>query len=226
MCPFALARVQPGTTLVHEGAPARAVYLVQAGYFKVVRTCEDGYEQVLDFAETGDLLGCDGLGDGRHPSSVVALGQAWVFALPLPDIQAMCQQLPLLAMRWQAAMAAQIARAGDRTWATGAVGSDKRVARFVLLGLQRQARRGESDRRLLLRMGRRDLASHLGLSHESVSRSFTLLQDTGMLRVENREIAVLDMPALRALAHSTRGYAAIRRSQPALRAGLAVHAAD
>ncbi len=211
VCPFPLMRVAQDATLIHEGAAARLLHVIQAGHFKVVRTCEDGYEQVLDFADTGDLLGCDGLADGHYASGTVALEASWVFALPMADVQRLCAQVPALAERWQAAMARQIARAGDRAWVMGAVGAEKRVARFVLLALQRQAARGESAQRLHLRMCRRDLASHLGLSHESVSRSFTLLADAGLLGVDNREIDLLDRAALHALAHSTRGYPALRR---------------
>ncbi len=211
VCPFPLMRVAPDTTLVHEGSPARLVHVIQAGHFKVVRTCEDGYEQVLDFADTGDLLGCDGFADGRYASGTVALEESWVFALPIHDVHRICAQLPAVALRWQAAMAGQIARAGDRAWVMGAVGAEKRVARFVLLALQRQSARGESAHRLRLRMCRRDLASHLGLSHESVSRSFTLLADAGLLQVDNREIELCDAAALHALACTTRGYPALRR---------------
>lgn len=211
VCPFPLMRLAPDTTLIHEGSSARLVHVIQAGHFKILRTCEDGYEQVLDFADTGDLLGCDSLADGRHASGAVALEESWVFALPIQDVHRMCADLPAVALRWQAAMAGQITRAGDRAWVMGAVGAEKRVTRFLLLNLQRQAARGESSRRLRLRMCRRDLASHLGLSHESVSRSFTLLTETGMLRVDNREIELCDPSALQALAYSTRGYPALRR---------------
>lgn len=210
--PFPLVHVPQDATLIHEGAPARSIHVIQAGHFKIVRTCEDGYEQVLEFADSGELLGCDGLADGFHASAAVALEESWVFALPTQEVQRLCLQLPACAMRWQAEMAAQIARAGDRAWVMGAVGAEKRVARFVLQHLHRQAAHGESERRLHLRMGRRDMASHLGLSHESVSRAFTLLDDAGMLRVDNREVTVLDRDTLQALACTTRGYPSIRRS--------------
>ncbi|WP_425259365.1 Crp/Fnr family transcriptional regulator [Rubrivivax sp. RP6-9] len=209
--PYPLLRVPADTTLVHEGGLARTIYLVQAGHFKTVMNCEDGYEQVLDFVQADGLLGCDGLADGRYASGAVALEDAWVVALPAVEIQRVVQQEPAFAARWQAAMAQQIVRAGVRTWVMSAVGSEKRLARFLVKAMQRQADRGESPHRLRLPMCRRDLGSHLGLSHESVSRSFTLLDAAGLLRVNNREVEVLDAKVLRSFASSTRGYAALRR---------------
>lgn len=224
ICPFPLVRVHQGGTLVHEGAPTRVIYVIQSGHFKLLRVGEDGYEQVLDFAGDGELLGCDGLHDGRYASGAVALEDAWAVAMPVTEMHHLCRSAPALALRWEAAMAAQIARAGDRAWVMGAVGAEKRVARFVLLALRRRAARGASATRLRLPMCRRDLASHLGLSHESVSRSFTLLGEVGLLGVVNREIEVLDSDALHDLACSTRGYAAMRRGAPEQR-GMARRAA-
>ena len=222
MGPYALLRVAADTTLVHEGALARTIYVVQAGHFKTVMNCEDGYEQVLDFAQADGLLGCDGLANGRYASGAVALEDAWVVALPAAEIQRVAQQEPTFAARWQAAMAQQIVRASQRTWVVSAVGSEKRLARFLAMVMRRQAERGESLHRLRLPMCRRDLSSHLGLSHESVSRSFTLLAASGLLRVNNREVEILDAEALRSFASSTRGYPALRRSacHPHDRAGF------
>jgi CRP/FNR family transcriptional regulator, anaerobic regulatory protein len=222
ICPFPLVRVQQGATLIHEGAPARVVHVIQNGYFKLLKIGEDGYEQVLDFACDGELLGCDGLFDGRYAIGAVALEEAWAVAMPVSELHHLCRNVPAASLRWEAAMAAQIARAGDRAWVMGAVGAEKRVARFVLLALRRQSARGGSGSRLRLPMCRRDLASHLGLSHESVSRSFTLLDEGGLLSVVNRDIEVLDPEALHDLACSTRGYAAMRRSAPARGAAVAV----
>lgn len=204
--PFALLRVAHDATLVHEGAAARCIHVVQAGHFKVVRTGEDGYEQVLDFAGRHDLLGCDGLATGRHASGAVALEESWVYAVPVGDLQRLCRQSPEFDARWQAAMAAQIARAGELAWLTAAVGADKRIARFLMLTARRLAERGESARRLRLRMCRRDVASHLGLAHESVSRSLSTLAEAGVLRVDNREIEIVDSDALHEFATATRGY--------------------
>lgn len=209
--PYPLLHVAPDATLVHEGAAARSVYIVQAGHFKTVRNGEDGYEQVLDFVEADGLLGCDGLADGRYASGAIALSDAWVIALPAAEIQRLCHQDPGFAARWQAAMAQQIARAGDRMWVGNAVGAEKRLARFLVMSLRRQAEGGGWPQRLRLPMCRRDLGSHLGLSHESVSRAFTLLDAAGLLKVDNREVTIGEPQSLRRFASSTRGYTALRR---------------
>lgn len=215
--PYPLVPVAADSTLVHEGAPTRSLYLVLAGHFKTVRNGEDGYEQVLDFVEADGLLGCDGLADGRYASGAVALCDASVYAIPAAEIQRVCHLEPAFAARWQARMARQIARAGDIAWVMSAVGAEKRLARFLVMAMRHLPEPARPPLELRLPMCRRDLGSHLGLSHESVSRAFTLLDAAGLLRVSNRAIEIDDPAALRSFASSTRGYAALRREVAAAR---------
>ena len=52
-------------------------------------------------------------------------------------------------------------------------------------------------------MSRDDIASHLGLALESVSRQLTQFRAAGLLEVQNRRIELLDADALRAIAISS-----------------------
>jgi CRP/FNR family transcriptional regulator len=84
------------------------------------------------------------------------------------------------------------------------VAAEVRLARFLLQLSQRMAVCGQSSRRFHLRMSRRDIASYIGVAHETVSRSFGALARWGLVQVDNREVELLDMQALRGLASSTR----------------------
>jgi len=79
-----------------------------------------------------------------------------------------------------------------------------RMARFLLQMSERMGMIGQSWRRFLLRMARRDIASHLGVANETISRSFTLLASCGCVRVDNREVEIIDLELLRQIASSTR----------------------
>jgi len=79
-----------------------------------------------------------------------------------------------------------------------------RLARFLLQLSRRMAECGQSPRRFHLRMSRRDIASYLGVAHETVSRSFGALSRWGWLRVDNREVEILDLPGLKQFAQNTR----------------------
>lgn len=203
--PLALRQVRATGAPFHEGAAAEAIYFVHSGSFKRLRTAEDGYEQVLGFAGRGDLLGFDAVCLGRHPTAAVALEDARVLAVQTQDLHGLAQRIPAFAQLLQQATSLELERQGEVLNLMAAVAAEVRLARFLLQLSARMEAMGQSGRRLYLRMCRRDIASHLGVAHETVSRSFTVLADWGCLRVDNREVEILDQQRLRQLACSTRG---------------------
>lgn len=202
--PVAVRRMAAGSALVHEGEALHSLYVVRCGSFKCVRMEEDGYEQVSALSMPGDVLGFDGLHAGQHTATVVALELSTVHALPLAGLDLLRQRYPGLDAIWQRALSRQQARAAAIADMLSAVASDVRLARFLLWFSARVTELGRSPSRLRLSMGRRDLASLLGVAHETVSRSFTTMAEAGLLRVDNREVEILDLEQLQCRARSTR----------------------
>lgn len=67
----------------------------------------------------------------------------------------------------------------------------KMASCLVRLG-NRYSEREYSGLRFQLRMSRTDIASHLGLTIESVSRLFTAFRKPGLIGVEGREVRLLE----------------------------------
>lgn len=202
--PLLLRRVRAGESLVHEGAPAEAVFFVRSGTFKVFRTAEDGYEQVLAFAVRSEVLGFDALCRESHPTAVLALEDSTVFVVPRREIGPLGQALPSFALALQQAGSLTLTHSRELVDILAAVASDVRLARFLIQLSRRMVACGQSPRRFLLRMGRREIASLLGVAHETVSRCFSALAAMGLLHVNDREIEILDMDGLRTFSRNTR----------------------
>ena len=203
----ATRRVRAGQSLFHAGTPMDAVHFVAVGTFKCLHVAEDGYEQVLGFHGRGEVLGYDALFNGVHPTSVVALEDSSVLALSPADLASLCWQMREVDRALQREVSRQLAQRVVVAHLMAAVSAEVRLARFLVHQSDRMAECGQSPRRLLLRMGRRDIASHIGVAHETVSRSFSTLVQWGCLAVCNRDIEILDLQRLRACARSTRGLA-------------------
>lgn len=202
--PMALRRLEDGSPLAHEGAPLQSLYVVRCGSLKCVRTLEDGYEQVTALALPGDVLGFEGLHCGRHAVTGIALEVSTAYALPLSSLPLLRVQCPELDDAWQRALSRRLAHASATADMLAAVASEVRLARFVLWLSARAEALGWSSRRLRLTLCRRDLASLLGVAHETVSRSFTMMAEAGLLKVDNREVEILDYAQLQARARTTR----------------------
>lgn len=210
-------RLRAGTPLFHEGACAQAIYFVAAGTFKFMHTAEDGYEQVLGFAGRAEMLGYDALCRGQHPTTAAALEDSTVLVLPIGDLFALCQSVPAFARALHASTSRQLLHQVEIAHLMAAVSAEVRLARFLVQLADHMAERGQSPRRLYLRMSRKDIASHLGVAHETVSRSFGTLAHWGCVAVNNREVEILDRERLKACACNTRGLADAPRAATALR---------
>jgi CRP/FNR family transcriptional regulator len=197
--------LRDGAVLFHEGGPTESLFVVRSGSLKSVKLSEDGYNQVVSFAGPGQVLGFESLHRGVHRNSAVAMEVSSVFALPVKGLDRRRQQSAALDMALQMAISRQLDGAGDMAELMAAVAADVRLSRFLLWMSRRLASVGQSPLRFHLRMCRRDVASLLGVAHETVSRSFSNLASEGLIKVLNREIDILDMPRLIERARCTRG---------------------
>ena len=203
--PFASRRVRADNALVHEGNPFEYLYFVCAGSFKCVQIDAEGYEQVLGFALHADMIGLDGISRGRHASGAIALEDATVAAMPFAEVMAASRRMPAIERLIQRAVGSELLRRSDTQYLMSAASSEVRVARFLLHFAKRQNALGYSDRRIRLRMTRRDIASHLGVAHETVSRALTALQQVGAIAVTYRDIELLNTRLLHDIQRVTRG---------------------
>lgn len=199
-----LRRVSAGEHLVHMGAPSDALYFVCTGTFKIFRTDEDGYEQVLAFAGRREVLAFDALCMETHPTAASALEDSTVYMIHKADLPALSRAEPAFEQELQRAGSRALTRTNELVDVMAAVAAEVRLARFLLQLSRQMAASGQSPRRFHLRMGRRDIASMLGVAHETVSRSFTALAMNCLIHVSDRDVEILDMDGLKAYSRCTR----------------------
>lgn len=191
-------KVAAGEYVYRAGQPMQAVFLIHVGSIKTCELARDGREQISGFRMRGDLVGVESIGLRVYACDAVAIEDCEVWELPYPPVLRACLEIPELQNRFTAALAGEIRR--DRSWMLvfGTLSAEQRVASFLIDVASRHAELGYSDRRFVLRMSRADMANFLALKHETVSRALSHLQDLGCIRVQRRDVEVLDMPALRA----------------------------
>jgi CRP/FNR family transcriptional regulator len=85
----------------------------------------------------------------------------------------------------------------------GTMRAEQRLAWFLLDLADRYHARGYSSREFVLRMTREEIGSHLGLKLETVSRLFSRFHQDGLVRVQGREVKILDREALTQLVEAT-----------------------
>lgn len=193
-------KLAAGQHAYRAGQPFHAIYLVHAGFLKTCELSEDGRERVTGFRMRGDLVGVESIGLAHYSCDVVALDDSEIWELPYPPVLHACLYMPELQSRLTAALAEEIRK--DRAWmlALGTLTAEQRVAAFLVDMAERHLRLGFSARHFLLRMGRADIASFLGLKHETVTRALSKLDRLQCIEVQRREIRLLDTDGLRRMA--------------------------
>lgn len=183
--------VNRGEHLFRVGGTLARIYVAREGTFKTVACSEDGEEQVIGFHLPGELIGLDALGYGEHRCDAVALENARVCEVPLEDLQAIAAQVPGLQRQLLRVIGRSMARDQDHLEMMSRRQANDRVMLFLHSLSQRLEVLGKDGSAFSLPMTREDIGSYLGLVIETVSRSFTKLQDDGVIAVRGRQVRLL-----------------------------------
>lgn len=210
-------RVGRDAHLYRIGQPFDSLYAVHFGHFKTARVDRRGAQQVTGFAMSGELLGLDAIAGGRHACDAVALEDSEVCEIPFGRLQDLCARMPLLLQHFHCLMSQEIQREQAIMLVLGNMRADQRFACFLLDLSARYAQRGYSPVSFQLRMSRDDIGGYLGLTIESVSRLVARFRNNGWIRLDNRQLDILDLPALTGLAGGLRAGPAGARAAIALR---------
>lgn len=191
--------MQPGQHLYRAGDPGHALYAVRSGCLKTYCTTEDGEEQVLGFTLPGELVGLDGLNNGRYASNSIALETTSICSLPYDQLETLCQRLPSLYRQVMSIVGKVITSDHQMLMLLGKRSAEERLASFLINLSARYKLRGLSPTEFNLPMSRQDIGNYLGLAIETVSRLFAHFQEARMLTVRRRQIVLKDLEKLQAL---------------------------
>lgn len=196
-------RVARGDILFRVGQPFGNLYSVRFGHFMTCRSDHRGERYITGFQMGGDLLGMDAIAGGVHVSSAIALEDSEVCELPYARLQAVMAEVPAVMLHFHRAMSEEILREQAAIRFLGALRAEERLASMLLNLSARYALRGFSPRRFSLRMSREDMARYLGLQLATVSRLLARFRESGLIRLQRRELEIVDMQRLEALAQDT-----------------------
>lgn len=167
--------------LFYEGDDARTVYRVVEGVVRISIMLADGRRHLVDFLQPGDMVGLSAGTEYAHTAEAVIAAK--LVRMPRARLEAAMEQRPALARKLFARMQADLVAAHERLLLLGRKSVSERLASLLLLLRDRQPAGGETPQRVALPMGRTDIADYLGLTIETVSRTFTKLRSGGVIRL-------------------------------------------
>lgn len=191
------AFVKRGTALFRMGDAFTALYAIRSGFFKTSLGTEGGRDQVTGFQMAGEILGLDGVATDLHTCDAIALEDTEVCALPFNRIEEIAREVKALQHHVHKIMGREIVREHGVMLLLGNMRADERLAAFLLNLMQRLHARGFSSSDLVLRMTRIDIASYLGLTLETISRTFSKFAEEEIITVNQRQIHIQNAAALK-----------------------------
>jgi CRP-like cAMP-binding protein len=171
-----------------EAEPADYFYQVVGGAVRTYKVLEDGRRQIGAFYLPGDVFGLEA--GEAHGFSAEAVMRSTVRVARRSIVLAMAARNPDLgAALWQAA-AGGMRAAQEHMLVLGRKSAEERVASFLLdIG-----QRGGCREIIELPMSRQDMADYLGLTIETVSRTLTHLQASGVISMHGCRSIHLNRP--------------------------------
>ena len=183
--------------IAHEGDPTRCMRLIVKGWACRYKMLKDGRRQIVGFALPGDICDVSVFVFERMDHSILALTPVEYVRVTPSDIEALTGPYPrvLRALWWDTLVNAAI----QREWAVnlGQRSAIERVAHLLSELFERLKSvgmtRGPSYE---LPVSQVELADALGMTPVHVSRTLTRLKRRELLRLQNRQLEILDRDAL------------------------------
>lgn len=192
-----------GERLFAQGEYFQSLHIVQSGSAKAYVISEDGNQQITGFHYRGDLLGMDGMEMGMQSYTVEALETSSICELSFADFEHLYAGVAGLRQQFFKVIGGELARQKQRMLVLGKLYAEQRLAHFVLDTAEHLKERGLTHSEFVLTMTRHDIANYLGLAVETISRLLTRFDSADLIRVQHRQIRVLDPLRLRALLYDT-----------------------
>ncbi len=192
-----------GSSLVRAGAGMEALYVVRSGSAKRYSVTLDGTERVHGFVLPGETVGLEGFATGRYACEVTTLEPLSYCRISMSKLERLLERLPGLRREVLRLLGEALDESLRMRAELGMCDARGRVARFLADLSRRLEARGLSPTQFRLSMSRGDIARHLGLTLETVSRSLGAFKRSGWVEVRARYITLLRPEALVTLAGCT-----------------------
>jgi CRP/FNR family transcriptional regulator len=185
-----------GQVIFHEGARPLGIYCVNRGKIKLVKLGEDGKEQILRLIKPGDLMGYRALLSGdRYSASAVVMEDSGICFIPKELFMGVLQKDGVLSMEIMKLLSDDLRKAETNITHLAQKPVRERLAEALLF--IKETYGFEVDGKTIdLKITREELANIVGTATETTIRLLSELKNEGVLQLDGKKIAVLNLAKL------------------------------
>ena len=186
-----------GEIIFREGAYASGIFYVTMGKVKKYKLDNDGKEQIIYVANTGELIGYHAiLAEDRYPDSAAALEESKIAFIPKEDFVETLQQSAILTKRLLKTLSHEFAVLANSLTLFAQKSVRERLALQLIVLREKYKTNFQAGMPVEINMGRDDLASLVGTARENVVRVLTEFKADNILETKGRKIIVQDVGKL------------------------------
>jgi CRP/FNR family transcriptional regulator len=193
-------RRRRGEAIHRPGDDVSHLLVVHRGRVKISHLAANGHEQLLRVLEPGDFIGEAAFVTGARPDDwATALTDVELCSFDHADLGALVGQYPDIAVRMLHTVTSRLDAAERLIADLTSADVEARLAGY-LIGLPAR----HSDGRLLvtLPLAKKDIASLLGTTPETLSRKLAAFTDAGLITARGSEVVITDAAGLEAAAQT------------------------
>ena len=181
-------RFKKGELIYQPLDESDSLYIVHKGFVRIYRLTESGKEQLVRFLGPGDFTGEMALfRSSLHDSFAEATRDTAVCVITKDELQPLLAAYPAISLKILAEFSNRLEQSERQTTIVATEKVEIRLAMFLVELLE------EGSNIATLPMTKKDLASFLGTTPETISRKLGAMEDRGLIRhISNREIAIMD----------------------------------
>jgi CRP-like cAMP-binding protein len=185
----------PGAIVFLEGERATAIYYLEFGWMKVIRSSLDGREQILRFLGPGETFNeLSVFANKVNPATAIALEAAGAWLIPRAAVRQLLTSHPEVAVHVIESIADRVISLVSLVADLSLHSVEARVARMLL---------HESEDGILTRKRwatQTELAARLGTVPDVLSRALRSMAEADVIEMNRNEFRILDRQGLEAMA--------------------------
>ncbi len=187
---------QKGDTIFHAGDASEFLYIVHKGQVKIYRLSESGKEQLLRVLEPGDFLGEHSLFTNALLTSYAeAMKKTEICAIHKFDMERILLSKPAISLKILEVFSSRLNEAEKAIERFNSQDAEKRVASYLIELVNAGDKKKPAE--VTLPMSKKDLASYLGMTQETLSRRLSSFQDQGWVeQIGQRKLLIQDFEAI------------------------------
>ena len=180
-----------GEMIYLSGEEIESLYIINKGKVKITKSSESGKEQIIRILSVGDFINeLSVFTRTLSNNNVEAIEETTMCILSARDLQKIIEKNPGIAIKIMQELGERLEKTEKLIESIGLMSVEERIASAIL-----EFSKGGSV--VKLPISKKDLASYIGTSQESLSRKLTQFQNNGWIKQEGqRKIIILNRKAL------------------------------